>query len=262
MSKNKSRNTGAKGVMTPAGSLKAPKSREIPVAQVFDLPKVRSRAVAPIQGGCERIHGIDFVTTLTSGTSATVGTWQRIYSLNSTLFPRLAQEAALFERFKFHKLRIWIYGKSASTTAGSMAMTSAVNDGLGGSLTTTTETQVKNLGDVVECRGQDFQVHDVDCGASGLKWLVTDTDAVSAVTGAQLGLLIYYIDATAAAGDLKFSVYVEYDIEFDVRTAASSNNFQKRLDKIRSVPQSVETSELSLLRKKLAELEGAKSRID
>lgn len=210
------------------------KKREIPVATVYRLPKVELVSLAPKQGGCERFRGVDFVTTLSSATTAVTGTWQRIYVLNSTLFPRLSQEAALFERWKFHKLRIWIYGKSSSTAPGTITMTSAVNDGFGGSLAATTESQIKNLGSPCEVRGQDASFHEVDCAASGLKWLVTDTDALAAVTGSQLGLAIYYIDPTAVAGDLKYSVYVEYDIEFDIRTAANSNNFARRMELIRN----------------------------
>jgi hypothetical protein len=54
----------------------------------------------------------------------------------------------------------------------------------------------------------------VEVSASGLKWLVSDTNSLATGVGSMLGDTFYSIEATAAAGDLSWDIYVEYDIEF------------------------------------------------
>ena len=99
---------------------------------------------APSHPGAEAcITGVDFIGNLASGTSLVV----HEYPINATragTFPRLSAMAAVFRRYWFKRIRVWVYGIDAATQSGYIAVTSLVTDDLSSVATLDTEAELLN----------------------------------------------------------------------------------------------------------------------
>jgi hypothetical protein len=83
----------------------------------------------------------------------------------------------------------------------------------------TTESAVKNTENCLVIKGWEDGIHDVPLHASGLKWYNVDNDEQYAYQGS----IWKYLPATAAAGDLTWDCYAEYEVEFDEAVASVVN---------------------------------------
>lgn len=209
------------------------------IAEGRAIPRVYFKSLKPSDDADMRYHGCDFMGSLASSSSAaTIGSNGIIYAHNATLFPRLSAIADLFVRYRFRRLRWYVIGESATTQAGSGAFGSYVNDMGGGTITINTDAIIRNSEGVIILRGWESGVHEVDCKATGLRWMSCDADAgSSAGFGAALGQLFSSIPQTSGgSGLLTWSVYLEYDIEFAEAFSGSGIDLLKK-KLIRALPQ-------------------------
>lgn len=186
----------------------------LPIGEAYCAPKVHFQAKQPSKDADARYAGVDFAGTLSSATSVATAIYEYIYPANATLFPRLNAIAKAFVRYRFKNLRFILHGKSASTQKGLGSFGSLVTDLLGGSIAVGSASVVKNSEGVLTLRGWETGGHEVAVDTTGLKWLINDTDAGATGEGSMLGFTFYSIEATTAAGDLSWDLYVEYDVEF------------------------------------------------
>lgn len=198
----------------------------MPIGQAYAAPEVCFKAVAPSKDADARYRGVDFVGSIQSAVSVTATRYQYIAITNTTLFPRLNAIGKAFVRYRFKKLRIHLLGKSASTQKGVCSFGSIVTDIFGGNIGTTTAATIKNSQGVLTLRGWESGVHEVLVKADALKWLTSDTDSLASGVGAMLGDTFYTIEATTAAGDLAWDIYVEYDVEFTEAWIPTGIDFQ------------------------------------
>lgn len=199
------------------------KLSEAPLALDVSRPLVHQRFLAPTQKGSEaRVVGVDFISTFGSSTTANFLGALTLNPRNSTVFPRLSSIASVWCRYSFKKLRFHVFGISAATQRGYTAASSFVNDDLGTVPSVTTEAQILNLENVAVGRPWSYVYHDVNLGALGLDWYTCDTTDSVSPNGEAIGSLILGAATTTAANDILFQLYVEYDVEFCVRTASTS----------------------------------------
>lgn len=184
--------------------------------------RVRMVMRPPSMGADQRVEGIDYLGTVSSTTSLVAAVVYGIIPTNNTSFPRLSNQAKLFQQYRFKRLAYHFFGRSASTQKGNIGVGAVVNYGFGGTVTVSTEAQVKNLEDALVLKGWEDGKYVVRCRDE--TWLACDNDALSSNIGSSLGNLYYTIPATTAAGDLAWDSYVEYDIEFRGMAASGSVN--------------------------------------
>jgi len=133
----------------------------------------------------------------------------------------LSAIAGVFRRFFFKRLRFHLFGIQGSTQSGYAAMTSIITDDLGTIATPTTEAQILNSESVALCRPWSFTTHDVDLAGQGLSWYSTDTSASGTEFGEAPGLAYLAISQTTNANDIQIQLYVEYECEVCMRSAAT-----------------------------------------
>lgn len=185
-------------------------------------PAVRQQFMAPSKKGSEaRVVGIDFVATLSSSTTQNLLALYILNPKDSTSFPRLSAIAGVWCRYFFRKLRFHIFGISAATQKGYTVMASFVNDDLAQDPAITNEAQLLNLENVAVGRPWSYSIHEVNLGAQGLEWYTCDGSA-STPAGEYVGKALAGAATTAVAGDIQYQVYVEYDVEFAVRSAVGT----------------------------------------
>jgi len=228
--------------------------KQVPVAASIQTPQPRFRAKPPTQGGCACYEGIDYVGSLGSSSSATTaGLYANINATNASLFPRLSAIADVFARYKIKKMILHVLGRSASTQAGNLALSSLMLDDSGSIITANTEGLIKNMEGCLVVRGWESGSHVVDTGALGLKWYNTDAGAILQ----QIGAIYRYIPQTTANNDLNWDLYVEYEVEFDEALAGGSIGSSRRPIKQETVPDIEDLGQqLIKLKRKIQSLEG------
>lgn len=229
------------------------KIKQVPVAESIQTPRPRFRATTPTQGGCAAYEGVDYVGSLGSlSASVTAGNYQAISPSNATLFPRLSAIADVFARYTIKKMKLHALGRSASTQAGNLALSSLMLDNDGTVIVANTEALIKNMEGCLVLRGWESGSHVVDCGALGLKWYNTDAGAMHQTIGA----VFRYISQTTANNDLSWDLYVEYEVEFDEALAGGSINLSRKI-KPDAVPDIEDLGQqLVKLKRKIQSLEG------
>lgn len=230
------------------------KIKQVPVAESIQTPRPRFRAATPTQGGCAAYEGVDYVGSLGSlAASVTAGIYQGISPSNLTLFPRLSAIADVFARYTIKKMKLHALGRSASTQAGNLALSSLMLDNDGTVIVANTEALIKNMEGCLVLRGWESGSHVVDCGALGMKWYNTDVGALHQTIGA----IYRYISQTTANNDLNWDLYVEYEVEFDEALAGGSINLSRKT-KPDTVPDIEDLGQQLLqLKRKIKSLEGA-----
>lgn len=185
-------------------------------------PKVCQSFRNPSHEGSEgRVTGVDFVGTYGSLASGYNITTFNINARNATLFPRLSAIASVWRRYYPRLLRFHLFGIAAATQQGYTAMSSLVTDDLATLVSPTTESQILNQEEVAVGRPWSYVVHNVNLGGLGLKWYTTDIATASSEFGEYIGRAFLGIPQTALNNDILIQVYVEYDVEFCQRIAAS-----------------------------------------
>lgn len=192
-----------------------------PVALSFSQPQPKFEVMKPRKGGCAAYRGVDFVKTLASATSATNLQDQMIelgIGASTPLFPRLRAIAQAFRKYYFHRIRLILVGRSASTQKGNIGFATLMGSGEAGTIT---ESIVKNTENCAVVRGWETGYHDVLTEAQQFNWYSVDTE--DEVSQAIVGYTIYSTPATTAAGDLQWDLYAEYEVEFDLASATAVN---------------------------------------
>lgn len=219
-----------------------------PVSVGYQPPKPQFRAV-PTKEGCAAYAGVDYVGSIDSTTSAQNDGWKNMNVLTATSFPRLSQVANVFRRFRLKKLKYHLYGKSASTQRGVLGFSSMVDDINGDDPSVNTEAEIKNMEGAISLKGWESGVHVVDVGAQGLKWYNCSYEVGSSFTTFNPGYTYLSLPATAAAGDLSWDVYVEYEVVFDVAIPSGiqdtppkreRNNLDSEIEKLRAALRKLE----------------------
>jgi hypothetical protein len=211
----------ARGTM-PLASFAGSGVIDAPLAMDVSRPKVTQSFKTPAHKGSEgRVVGVDFVGTFGSLSSAYSITTFDINARNPTLFPRLSAIASVWRRYFPKKVRFHLFGISAATQEGYTAMSSLVTDDLATLSTPTTEAQILNQENVAVGRPWSCVTHDVNLGGLGLDWYTSDVASGSGEFGEYIGRSFLGIPQTTADNDILIQVYVEYDMEFCQRIAAS-----------------------------------------
>lgn len=244
---------------TRSSSLKV--KRAAPVAESFVVPKPEFRVSMPRQGGCAAYRGTDFIGTLASTTSAQAIEWDSIHldSLQNSIFPRLAAIARVFKEYHFHKLKFHLCGRSASTQKGNLGFVTLVQQNVETN-TDVTELSIKNSENCLVVRGWESGSHVSITSGQPLKW--QSVDASDAQGGEfQYGIILISIPATAAAGDLAWDLYAEYDVEFNIAVGATLNGTPPPLRQRSTKPAPTKSDlppteeTIALLRQRLSQLE-------
>lgn len=195
---------------------------DAPVSMATRVPRVHFGSVSPTRGGSLRIRGCDYYGEINSSTLGSVAALGSISLGSSSPFPRLAEIAKVFLKFRFDKLIVRLVGRTATTQAGNCGLMSLVND-LPASAETdvVNEAIVKNTENCLVLKGWENGEHRVPLEASGYKWYMVDEDD----TGSKFsqGSIWRYIPGTAVAGDLSWDVYLEYECEFDEAVSKDVN---------------------------------------
>lgn len=245
---------------TRSSSLKI--KRSAPVAESFVVPKPEFRVTTPRQGGCAAYRGVDYLGTLSSATSAQALQWNIIHldSLQGSIFPRLAAIARVFKEYHFHKLKFHLCGRSASTQKGNLGFVTLVQQNTESS-SDVTELSIKNSENCLVVRGWESGTHTSVTSGQPLKWQTVDGD--DNVGGEyRYGIILISIPATAAAGDLAWDLYAEYDVEFNIAVGATLNGVPPPLSNPKrsttapsksDLPPAEET--IAALRQRLSQLE-------
>lgn len=228
-------NQGNKGLtkVKPKGSLpsKAKKAgatrpkKAVPIAYDMsgEIRSIPMRVLPPSRRGSDvRVVGRDYSMAVNSATSAAATA--QVITMNSTLFPRLVQQAYLYQNYRFNRLSFLFVGRSASTQKGNIGVGSIISLRDTGSYTVDTEAAVKNLENAVVIQGFLTGSHEVPIGESALNWYpVYDASGTAGDSLQRIGTLFWWITATTAAGDLSWDLYVDYDIEFSGRCLNTTN---------------------------------------
>lgn len=195
---------------------------DAPVAMATRVPRVYFGSVSPTRGGSLRIRGCDYYGTLNSSTLDSTSAVGSISLGSSSIFPRLAEIAKVFLKFRFDKLIVRLIGRTASTQAGNCGLMSLVND-LPASAETDVlnEAIVKNTENCLVVKGWENGDHRVPLEASGYKWYMVDEND----TGSKFsqGSIWRTIPGTTSVGDLSWDVYLEYECEFDEAVSKDVN---------------------------------------
>ena len=199
-------------------------------------PKVCQSFRAPAHKGSEgRVTGVDFVGKYSSSASNYTIVPFALNARNESVFPRLSAIATVWRRYYFKSLRFHLFGIAAATQRGYTAMSSLVTDDLATLITPTTESQILNQEQVAIGRPWSYVVHVVNLGGLGLEWYTCDSGDGSSEFGEYIGRAFLGIPQTTTESDIEIQVYVEYDVEFCQRVAAT-------LDPIASCPGGLITS--------------------
>jgi hypothetical protein len=253
-------------------SLKKPQKTTVrrtvaPVSVGFQPPEPSFRSVTPSKG-CAAYAGVDFIGQLSSTTSAQATSYLTMFCGDATAFPRLSGISKTFRRYYFKKLKYHLMGRSASTQKGNIGFSSMVDDHYAADASVNSETEVKNMQGCLVLKGWEGGTHVVDTGAQGFKWYTCDSGE-SADYIFNPGFTYFAMPLTAAAGDLSWDVYVEYEIEFDIAIASTINAFKRErtqkaliIDSKTNASAIVEDIEdMSVLLKQLKELEKKVSKL-
>lgn len=238
MPNTKSQNRVKKDTPKPKSSIK----RIAPVAESFAEMRPKFETSRPRKGGCAAYKGIDYVGSISSATTAFNDIWKVLYLAPdepAPAFPRLTAIASVFRKYYFHKMRFHLIGRSASTQKGNMGFAVLMGNQ---DLTVLNEVIIKNTESCAVVRGWESRTCDALVEATALKWLdVNASDSIDYSFGAAL----VTIPATAAAGDLQWDVYVEYDVEFDQAVTPAINDplFRKSEQPVRTQHSHKETVE-------------------
>lgn len=195
---------------------------DAPLAMDATRPKVCQSFRAPAHKGSEgRVTGVDFIGTFPSSAASYTIQQFALNARNAAVFPRLSAIATVWRRYYFKMLRFHLFGIAAATQRGYTAMSSLVTDDLATLITPTTEAQILNQEQVAIGRPWSYVVHDVNLGGLGLEWYTTDAGDGAAEFGEYIGRAFLGIPATTTDSDIEIQVYVEYDVEFCQRVAAT-----------------------------------------
>jgi len=195
---------------------------DAPLAMDATRPKVCQLFRAPAHKGSEgRVTGVDFIGTFPSSSTGYTIQQFALNARNAAVFPRLSAIATVWRRYYFKMLRFHLFGIAAATQRGYTAMSSLVTDDLATLVTPTTEAQILNQEQVAIGRPWSYVVHDVNLGGLGLEWYTSDAGDGPAEFGEYIGRAFLGIPSTTADADIEIQVYVEYDVEFCQRIAAT-----------------------------------------
>lgn len=195
---------------------------DAPLAMDTARPKVCQSFKNPTHKGSEgRVTGVDFVGKYNSSSlSYTIQTFA-LNARNATVFPRLSAIATVWRRYYFRRLRFHLFGIAAATQRGYTAMSSLVTDDLATLITPSTESQILNQEQVAIGRPWSYVCHEVNLGGLGLEWYTCDAGDGASEFGEYIGRAFLGIPQTTTDADIEIQVYVEYDVEFCQRIAAS-----------------------------------------
>jgi hypothetical protein len=184
-----------------------------PVSANQYQPQMGFRTAAPVsKGASARFVGCDYVGTInSSGTANTfLDTVFQVTPKNTSLFPRLGSIAAVFELYKFLKMRPIAVGKQASTVPGCMTLAPDLYPN--GS--TFTASEMRNEEGQNTCKYWEVCRMNYPCSRGTREWFLTDNANSAAITDAKLGDLHFGTDGTATVSQPVADLFIEYDIEF------------------------------------------------
>jgi hypothetical protein len=192
-----------------------------PLAADLERPKVEQRFHAPsTPGGEAGVTGTDYIGTFYSLSSADLFERFALNPLDDTTFPRLGAIASVWRRYKFKRIRFWLFGIAAATQPGFVAMASLVTDDLAKEVLPTNEGEILNMENCAVGRPWSVICHDVGCQDAGLQWYTADSTPSDASTfGQALGNAFLYIPTTTTDKDIPIQIWIEYEVDFCQRVA-------------------------------------------
>ena len=129
---------------------------DAPLALDMSRPIVSQAFVAPKHPGSEgRVTGVDFIGTISSAAATPSVTTYVLNARNATTFPRLSAIAGVWRRYWFSKIKVHMFGITAATQLGFVALASLVTDDLSSPITPSTEAQMLNMENVAVGRPLD-----------------------------------------------------------------------------------------------------------